>query len=138
MQVCYILCRTQVYEKTRQDITYIIMVNASTFSIQKAVLHFHLFYHDFNQDYYNESPISSIHHYSTVGDFEMFQQNSNSSAIQEGASNSCTRFFGTSFLLIPHQLLFLRCAYIKRVFKNPSIPNHFEFSTKQFSLLSLF
>ena len=31
------------------------------------------FYHDFNQDYYNESPISSIHHYGTVNDFEMFQ-----------------------------------------------------------------
>ena len=25
------------------------------------------------KNYYNESPISSIHHYSTVGDFEMFQ-----------------------------------------------------------------
>ena len=70
------------------------------------------------KNYYNESPISSIHHYSTVGDFEIFQQNITQmsiSAIQQGASNSYTRFFGISFLLIPHQQLLLRCAYINRI-----------------------
>jgi hypothetical protein len=93
------------------------------------------FYHDFNQDYYNESPISSIHHYSTVqwviltclscsnrkllkclavqsrkvqvvlGSYQMAAQ-------RDGYIIYRLEFFGQVFFLIIRQLGFLRSVHI--------------------------